>query len=385
METLERDVPLSKTASERQIRKQVRGSRHDNTARFVFLLPTVLIILFLSIFPLVSSLLLSLTRVNFVRGGLDIKFIGLANYEKLLLGSGQRHFIGSLQAPSLFGGLCWLVVSGLMIFWFMRYVQSTGRSITGAFFHLLATILTIGMFWIVVATLGEKGVPGTFVVTLIFVFVGVFFQYIIGLGLALLLVQDLPGRRFFRVIFLLPMTITPVGIGFLFRMMTNTSVGPFAPIWVGLGLRDFSWAETGSGARTAVLIGDIWQWIPFMFIVLLAALEGVAHEQVEAARVDGANRLQLFQHIIVPQIAPVSMTVILIRLIEAFKIIDMPRLLTGGGPGTATESMALHAYNEWRSPNLGGSAALSYLLLFVVTFVAIMFVNIVRQRIGEHL
>jgi multiple sugar transport system permease protein len=143
--------------------------------------------------------------------------------------------------------------------------------------------------------------------------------------------------------------------------------------------------ETGAGARAAILIGDIWQWTPFMFIILLAALEGVSREQVEAALVDGANRLEMFRSIILPQIAPVSLTLILIRLIEAFKIIDLPRLLTGGGPGTATESLTLNAFNEWSALNLGGSAALSYLLLILVTFVAVMFVNTVRNKIVEHL
>jgi len=79
------------------------------------------------------------------------------------------------------------------------------------------------------------------------------------------------------------------------------------------------------------------------------------------------------------------LTLILIRLIEAFKIIDLPSLLTGGGPGTATESLTLNAYNEWRALNLGGSAALSYLLLILVTFVSDMFVNTVRNKIVEHL
>ena len=145
-----------------------------------------------------------------------------------------------------------------------------------------------------VSTLSDKGVPGTVVVTLIFVLVGVFFQYVIGLMLALILVQSLAGKRFFRVVFLLPMMITPVGVGFLFRMMSDTSVGPLVPLWISLGLKDFSWAQTGSGARIAVLISDIWQWTPFMFIILLAALEGVSREQIEAALVDGANRIALF-------------------------------------------------------------------------------------------
>jgi multiple sugar transport system permease protein len=201
----------------------------------------------------------------------------------------------------------------------------------------------------------------------------------------MLLIQNIPGKRFFRIIFLLPMMITPVGIAFLFRMVTDTHVGPLAPIWTNLGMTDFSWLETANGARLAVLIGDTWQWTPFMFIILLAALEGTSREQLEAAMVDGANRLRIFRYIILPQITPVSLTLILIRLIEAFKIIDIPRILTGGGPGTATESLTLHAFIEWRAPNLGGSSAISYLLLILVTFVVIIFVNVIRQQILERL
>jgi len=104
---------------------------------------------------------------------------------------------------------------------------------------------------------------------------------------------------------------------------------------------------------------------------------------VEAAMVDGANRRQLFRYIILPQIIPVSTTLILIRLIEAFKMIDMPNILTGGGPGTATETMTLQTYYLWRSIDLGGSSALAYLLLFIVTFVALVFVNFIRQSLLE--
>jgi len=362
-----------------------KTQRHDATARLAFLLPAIVIVLFLSIFPLIISLYLSFTRVTFVRGGINIVFVGFKNYEKVLFGSNQRHFIGALGNISPIGWLICLVVTGWMLYWLYSYTTSSKRTLFGSFFRLIAAIMTAGLVWICVSTLSESGVPGTMVVTLIFVLVGVFFQYTIGLGLAMLLVQSLPGKRFFRVIFLLPMMITPVGVGFLFRMMTDTSIGPFARVWVSLGLKDYSWVETGAGARTAILIGDIWQWTPFMFIILLAALEGVSREQVEAALVDGANRLDMFRSIILPQIAPVSLTLILIRLIEAFKIIDLPSLLTGGGPGTATESLTLNAYNEWRALNLGGSAALSYLLLILVTFVAVMFVNTVRNKIVERL
>jgi len=373
-------------ASVAKVGKQpAKARRHDSTSRFALLLPTIVIVLFMSIFPLIISLYLSFTNVTFVRGGLKIVFVGARNYDKLLFGSNQRHLIGAFGNISPGGWLICLAATLWMIYWLYSYTTSKKRTIFGTIFRLIAAIMTAGLVWICVSTLSESGIPGTMVVTLIFVFAGVFFQYTIGLILALLLVQSLPGKRFFRIVFLLPMMITPVGVGFLFRMMTDTSIGPFAPTWIALGLKDYSWVETGAGARAAILIGDIWQWTPFMFIILLAALEGVSREQVEAAQVDGANKLDMFRSIILPQIAPVSLTLILIRLIEAFKIIDLPSLLTGGGPGTATESLTLNAYNEWRALNLGGSAALSYLLLILVTFVAVMFVNTVRSKIVEHL
>ena len=134
------------------------------------------------------------------------------------------------------------------------------------------------------------------------------------------------------------------------------------------------------GARIAVMIGDAWQWIPFMFIVLLAAIESQPHEQREAALVDGANRWQVFRYITWPAILPVSITLILIRVIEAFKIVDLPNVLTNGGPGIASESMTLHAFMAWRTLDLGGSAAVAYMLLFMVAFFCISLLAFLRRR-----
>jgi multiple sugar transport system permease protein len=362
-----------------------RTHNPDATPRMVLLLPTIIIVLCLSIFPLIASLFLSFTRVSFVRGGVNFAFVGFSNYEKLLFGSQQRHLIGKLGELSLSGWLVFLVFTGFLLYWFYQQLARGPLRIGAMAINALVVGFACGLMWITLSSLSGEGLPGTLVVTLLLVFGGVFFQYVIGLGLAMLLVQKVPGKRFFRVAFLLPMMITPVGIAFLFRMLADTHVGPFAPLWGSIGLGDFSFLETAAGARLAVLIGDVWQWTPFMFIILLAGLEGTSRDQLEAALVDGAHRLQIFRYIIVPQIAPVSLTLILIRLIEAFKIIDIPRILTGGGPGIATETLTLHAYIEWRSPNLGGSAAISYLLLILVTIIAMIFVNVVRRQILERL
>ena len=98
--------------------------------------------------------------------------------------------------------------------------------------------------------------------------------------------------------------------------------------------------------------------------------------------VDGAGRWQIFRHITIPAILPVSITLVLIRVIEAFKIVDLPNVLTNGGPGIASESLTLHAFMAWRTLDLGGSAAVAYMLLFLVTLFAISFVNLTKQRMA---
>jgi len=357
----------------------------DRLAGSVFILPTVLALLFLSIFPLIASLYVSLAKCDIAPGGFKLTFVGLDNYKKLLVGSEGTHFLGKF-APST--PLTWVVFGAVVItlaVFMIKYLLNARVSISGVIGRVLLTVGLGALTWILVHTLWNEGRLGTASTTLVYVFVGIFFQYILGLSLAMLTVQRLPGRRFFRVIFLLPMMITPVGVAYMFRMLTDTSKGPFTPIWQAMGLVDFSWVNNAWGARTAILIADIWQWTPFMFIVLVAALESQPVEPIEAATVDGANSWQIFQHITWPAILPVSMTLILIRLIEAFKIVDLPNVMTNGGPGTSTQSLTMHAFINWRALNIGASAAVAYMLLFLVTFFAMIFVNLIRQRAVETL
>ncbi len=361
------------------------SSATDRLASSVFILPTVLALLFLSIFPLIASLYISLAKFDIAPGGFKFTFVGLRNYKKLFTGSEGTHFLGEF-APST--PLTWLVfgliVIALAIF-LARYFLNARVSVGGLIGRLILAVGFGLLSWMLVHTLWNGGRLGTASTTLVYVFVGIFFQYMLGLGLAMLTVQNLPGRRFFRVIFLLPMMITPVGVAYMFRMLTDTSKGPFTPIWQAMGLIDFSWVNNAWGARTAILIGDIWQWTPFMFIVLVAALESQPVEPIEAATVDGATSWQIFQNVTWPAILPVSMTLILIRLIEAFKMVDLPNVMTNGGPGSATQSLTYHAYINWRALDLGSSAAVAYMLLFLVTFFSMIFVNLIRQRTVEAL
>ena len=351
------------------------------TPKNVFVWPALLVVLGLSIFPLIVSLYLSVSRLKFVASGIDIRFLGLQNYQTLLLGSEQVHFVGLLKSPSPIGWAIFIVLTGLVVGAFGRAVRGRVRP-WGLLRRATGGLLAIGLAWLLVSTtFSQGGRPGTLFVTLTYVFVGILFQYTLGLGLALLVTQHLPGRRFFRVVFLLPMMITPVGVAYLFEMLTDTGKGPFLPLFQSVGLGNFTWTTDPWLARTAVMVGDIWQWTPFLFIVLLAALEGQDQEVLEAAHVDGASRWQAFRHITIPAILPVSTTVVLIRMIEAFKIVDLPNILTNGGPGTATESITLQAFFDWRTQALGRSAALAYILLIVVTVTATAYVNLIRRRV----
>ncbi|WP_284314845.1 carbohydrate ABC transporter permease [Labrys miyagiensis] len=348
----------------------------DRHSGRIMVLPAVLILLAFAIFPLIASAYLSLSRFALAAGGFKLTFIGLYNYNRLFLGVQQYHFLGTLKALGPLEWVLLLAVVALMLAWFVRFAM-TGFTLLGFLGRLVTASLITGMWYVVLATAFSGAIPGTLLNTLLYVFVGVFFQFLLGLCLALLCAQPIRARNWFRVIFFIPVMVTPVGVAYIFRMLADMQKGPFAPLSQILGVSQWSWATEAWSARLMVMIGDTWQWTPFMFIVLLAAVENQPRDQLEAAHLDGAGPWQIFKDITWPSIAPVAATVVLIRLIEAFKIIDMPNVLTAGGPGLATESLTLHSFIAWRTQDLGGSAAVGYLLLFVSTVTCVSFFNFV--------
>ena len=356
----------------------------DRHAGLVMIWPAVLVLLAFAIFPLIISAYLTMSRLDLVPGGYQLTFVGLRNFNKLLFGSQQDHLLGTMDVLTTIELAIIGVVVLSMLWGFWRYLRvgwsSVGGLAVGLIGRLLAAVLILALLVLTLLVANGKGFPGSLVTTLIYVAIGVTAQFLLGLGLALLVAQPVQGRQFFRVVFFLPLMVTPVGIAYAFRMLADMGKGPFAPLWQLLGLHEFAWAADPWAARIVVLIGETWQWTPFMFLVLLAALEGLPREQVEAAWIDGAKPVQVFRHITWPAIAPVAATVILIRLIEAFKIIDLPNVLTNGGPGFATESLTLHSFIAWRTQDLGGSAAVGYMLLFVSAVTCTAFVNFIAKR-----
>jgi multiple sugar transport system permease protein len=351
----------------------------DRQTDRLFILPSVVMILAFSIFPLLLSAYLALSRFQLGQGGYHIRFVGLANFAKLLFGTEQYHFLG-VFAPIAWQG--WLFLAAVVLLLaaaISQFIRRCKLSLAGIIGRGICIVLILALSLLIATTLGPGGQLGSLSVTLFYVFLGVSAQFLIGMGLAMLCSQRIAGRGFFRVVFFLPLMVTPVGIAYMFRMLADMTQGPLAPIWRWFGLGDLSWAAQAWSARLVVMVGDTWQWIPFIFIVMLAALEGQSADQVEAASLDGASYWQIFRSITWPEVAPVAATVVLIRIIEAFKIIDLPNVLTNGGPGIATESMTLHSFIDWRTLDLGGSAAVAYMLLFVSTVLCASFFNFLMQ------
>jgi len=206
-------------------------------------------------------------------------------------------------------------------------------------------------------------------------------QYVLGLGLALLLNQEIRGRRFFRVVFLIPMMLTPAAVGYVGRMLFNESMGPINDIIQHLGGPTIPWISNVKLALPTLILLDTWEWVPFMTIVLLAGLQSLPPEVFECARVDGAGEWSIFRHITLPMLAPVSITVVLIRALEAFKLFDIVMVMTGGGPGTATETVTMYAYIVgMKNGNLGYASAIAYSLLIMVVIFSTIFINSLRGR-----
>ncbi len=220
-------------------------------------------------------------------------------------------------------------------------------------------------------------------VTLIFVLGGVALQYVVGLGVALLLNQEVRFRRFFRVVFLMPMMLTPAAVGYVGRMLFNETQGPVNDLIKHLGGPIVPWLSNALVALPTLILVDTWEWVPFMIIVLLAGLKSLPVDVFEAAMADGASGFQIFTHITFPMILPTTVTVLLIRALEAFKLFDIVAVMTGGGPGNATESVTWYAYlTALTFGRLGYASAIAYCLLIIVTIFSYVFLQSMRRRIA---
>lgn len=183
-------------------------------------------------------------------------------------------------------------------------------------------------------------------VTLIIVTGGVSIQLLTGLGTALLLNQEFRGRSAIVSILLIPSIIAPVVVGFIFRMLLNDRYGPINYILLSLHLQKIPWLSKATASMIGVMLANGWEWFPFMMLVLLAGLQSIPQSQLEAADIDGAGEFQKFLYVVLPNLWNIILVVVLIRAIEDFKVFDLIWVITGGGPGIATETMNIYTYKQ---------------------------------------
>ncbi|MEM9734332.1 MAG: sugar ABC transporter permease [Pseudomonadota bacterium] len=224
----------------------------------------------------------------------------------------------------------------------------------------------------------------SFGVTLKFAAIVVTLELLLGVGLALLLDRNIRGMSALRTIFILPMMIAPIVVGLMWRYMYHPTVGVFNRTLESLGMKSIPWLSDSTWSFVAVVVADVWQWTPFIFILALAALQSLPSSALEAAEIDGASEWQKMIHIKIPLMMPVLIVALLLRLIDAFKVLEVILVMTNGGPGLSTEILSLRIYRTAQEfQELGVAAAMSnylLILLMVLTIAMFLYNKVVEAR-----
>ena len=217
--------------------------------------------------------------------------------------------------------------------------------------------------------------------TVLFAVVAVTLQMTLGFALALASSKVARGAPVYRAVFVLPILVPGIVIGAIWKLMYNYDFGVINQAIGLVGLAPREWLGQKATALLSVIVVDCWHWTPFCFLLLLAGLESQPVEVYEAARVDGAGPWGELAHVTVPLMLPAIVVTLLFRLVVAFKVFDEVFLLTGGGPGTATEVISFTIYRRFFTEDrVGHGSAISLVTLFVVALLIVLALGAARRR-----
>ena len=293
--------------------------RTSRAVPYLFLLPAVAILVLGLMVPLYNSLVLSFYDWSFGQPWSDKDFLGAENFRRLL------------SDPSV-----WAAVRTTFVFG----------------------------FWVVLL------------------------EMLIGTGLALLLEKPVRGASFFRTIFVLPLMIAPIVVGLIWRYLLDArngvvnyyleAVGDALPFLQPLGFARQSWLGDPDLAMVSIVVSDVWQWTPFIFMIVLAGLQGLPGSTVEAARIDGASWLQETWYVKLPMMRNILLIALLMRIIDVFRALEVIYIMTNGGPGSSTRVLSLLLFQTaFTSQDLGYAATIAVLLsvILIVLSVLLMLYN----------
>jgi multiple sugar transport system permease protein len=221
--------------------------------------------------------------------------------------------------------------------------------------------------------------------TLIFAIAALTVEFLCGLGLAVLLNNQIRGRGFFRAALLIPMMLPTVVAGVVWRLMLNPNFGAVNGTLKGMGVHTdaLTWTSSPKLAMLSIIAVDVWQWTPFMFLILLAGLQAIPQEPYEAALIDGSSAWQTFRHVTLPLLKPAIMVALLLRTMDLLRVFDQVFILTEGGPGFATETISLYIYRTaFRFSDFGYAAAMSFVLLVVTNIISVFYIRVLERQEG---
>jgi multiple sugar transport system permease protein len=276
----------------------------DRQFKYAMVLPAVLVILLIGLFPLIYTLMVSVQNINMLEE--DTSFSGLLNYARLLHDA--------------------------------RFWQAFGHT-----FLFLGIALPV--------------------------------EFALGLLLALLFLDEMPGKQVFVALLVLPIVISPIIAGAMWRLLFDNRFGPINQIisWFTGEPATILWIVNPSFVYPAILIAEIWQWTPFMFLLLLAALSNVDRSLIEAAQIDGAGFLTTLFKITLPLIKPVIWIALLIRGLDLFRLFDIVWALTKGGPGTRTETISIYAYIQgFQQFETSYAAAMAFVIIVILSLLVML-------------
>jgi multiple sugar transport system permease protein len=214
-----------------------------------------------------------------------------------------------------------------------------------------------------------------------FVVLAVTIETVLGLALALLCAREVRFIRRIRTTLILPMIVTPVVVGIVFRLIYASDAGLLASLAHAVGQEPPQILSTGSGAFWGLVFLDVWEWTPLLFLILLAGIQSMPVEPFEAARVDGAGAWRTFVDHTLPLLRPAILVAVTLRSIDALTTFDQVYVLTGGGPGTSTQLISIYGYQTFfQFQQVGYAAAMLFMVALVVLVAAGFAVGLMRRR-----
>jgi multiple sugar transport system permease protein len=286
-------------------------------------------------------------------------------------GRSERRLASLLLLPAVGFLLLMTIFPTLYSLWMSMQQYNLSRPDLAHFVGLrnYGQLLRDDIFWKAVRT------------TLVFSAAVLALEFALGFLIANLFDRERRGMNLLRTLFIIPVFASPVALGLTWRYMYQPSYGLINFFLEKVGLPRVNWLASTEWALPAVVAVDVWQWTPFVALILLAGMQSISPEITEAAELDGLSRFQYLWRIVLPLLMPIIIVVGLIRLIDALKTFDLIYIITRGGPGTATYTLPLHAYaTGFTSFLMGPSAAIAWVVVIIVNIFATIFLFLLSRE-----